>query len=330
MIILGSASDINVAKKAVDVLEQMKVTYDIRVASAHRTHSLIKDIMSNDTDEIEVFIAIAGLAAHLPGVVASYTDKPVIGVPVEAKLDGLDSLLSCTQMQLGTPVATVGIDRADNAAYIACQIIAIDDNDLKERLKDKRLSYVDKILSSQEDVIDEIGGKYYVKSQRNIKDEEVNQLPIDINKDAKVLIISENDSTLGVVDKITDTLNMLNITYDYMMIPSTLNPDKLEEVMTASDESVELFVAVSDNSSILSGAMVSHTTKAVIGVPCSGSLDGLESLLSMVEMPPGVPTATMGIDAGENAALFIARILSVYDEDVREELNKFIKTLQEC
>lgn len=327
MLILGSASDIDVAKKAVNVLEEMQVAYDIRVASAHRTHGLIKDIMINDTDEIEVFIAIAGLAAHLPGVIASYTNKPVIGVPVEAKLGGLDSLLSCTEMQLGTPVATVGIDRADNAAYIACQIIACNDDRLKKSLEDKRLSYVDKMLSSQEDLINKIGGEYYVKTTHNLKLDEDIEISTDINEDTKVLIISENYSNIDVVHKITGTLNILKIPCDYKVIPSTRNPDKLEKYMKDADENVEIFVAVSAMSTILSGAMVSHTTKPVIGVPCSSHLKGFESLLTMVEMPPGVPTATMGIDAGENAALFIARILSVYDDEVKERLEKFIRTL---
>lgn len=328
MLILGSASDINVARKAVDVLEEMQVSYDIRVASAHRTHSLIKDIMINDTDEVEVFIAIAGLAAHLPGVVASYTDKPVIGVPVEAKLGGLDSLLSCTQMQVGTPVATVGIDRADNAAYIACQIIACNDDDLKQRLNDKRLSYVDKMLSSQEDLLNEIGGSHYVKSQSNVKELEDVVESVSIACDARVLIVSENDYDRDVVDEIMNTFDILNISYDFKTVAATVDPDMLECIMKEADDIVDLYIAASSNSSILSGAMVSHTTKAVIGVPTSSRLQGFDSLLTMVEMPPGVPTATMGIDAGINAALFVVRVLSVYDNDVKERLEEYINTLQ--
>ena len=127
MIILGSGSDYKIAEKTVKVFEQMKVPYDLRVASAHRTHNRIKDIMTNYVDGIEVFIGIAGLSAHLPGVIASYTTKPVIAVPVNGKIEGLDALLSCTEMQLGTPVATMGIDRGENAAWLACQIIACND-----------------------------------------------------------------------------------------------------------------------------------------------------------------------------------------------------------
>lgn len=327
MLILGSASDIKVAQKAVDVLEQMNVAYDIKVASAHRTHNLVKDVMTSYTDDIEVFIAIAGMAAHLPGVVASYTNKPVIGVPVEAKLDGLDSLLSCTEMQLGTPVATVGIDRADNAAMIACQILAYNDNALKQKLIDKRLSYVDKMITSQADLIEKIAGDYFVASQRVEHERDEIEKTLELKDDTEVLIISENYSNIEIVHKIIQTLDILQIPCEYKVIPSTRNPDKLEKYMNDVDNQVELYIAVSGLSSVLSGAVVSHTTKPVIGVPCSGHLNGMESLLSMVQMPPGVPTATMGIDAGENAALFVARILSNYNDTVKENLETFVKTL---
>ena len=88
-----------------------------------------------------------------------------------------------------------------------------------------------------------------------------------------------------------------------------------------------MYVAVSSLSTILTGVIVSHTTKPVIGVPCTTRLFGIDSLLSMIEMPPGVPTATMGLDAGENAALFVGRIFAIYDENIRNELVKFMKTL---
>ena len=327
MLILGSASDIDVAKKAVDVLEQMNVAYDIKVTSAHRTHGLVKDVMTNYTDDIDVFIAIAGLAAHLPGVVAAYTTKPVIGVPVKAKLGGLDSLLSCAQMQVGTPVACVGIDRADNAAMIACQILAYDDDELKAKLINKRASYVEKMITSQEELINEIGGDNYTPSARvEHKRPKVDE-ELGLNKDSKVLILSESYSNTDTVQKIIKTLDILNIPCDYKVVPSTRNPDKLENYMKEANKQIELFIAVSNLSSVLAGAVVSHTTKPVIGVPCSGDLKGIDSLLSMVQMPPGVPTATMGIDAGENAALFIARILSNYHEDVKENLEEYNKLI---
>lgn len=327
MLILGSASDINVAKKAVDVLEEMNVNYDIKVTSAHRTHGLVKDVMTNYSEDIDVFIAIAGLAAHLPGVVAAYTTKPVIGVPVKAKLGGLDSLLSCTEMQVGTPVATVGIDRADNAAMIACQILAYDDDELKAKLINKRASYVEKMITSQEELVEKIGGANYVPSKRVEHQRPKITDKLELNKLSKVLIISENYSNIDIVHKIIKTLDILDIPCDYKVIASTRYPDKLEKYMKDANKQIELFVAVSGLSSVLSGAVVSHTTKPVIGVPCSGHLKGIDSLLTMVQMPPGVPTATMGIDAGENAALFIARILSNYDSKVKKNLEDYTESL---
>lgn len=153
MILLGSASDYKVAQKAVNVFEEMNINYDLRVASAHRTSERLKEIIKNETEGVEVIITIAGLAAHLPGVTASLTTKPVIAVPVDVKLGGIDSLLSSTEMQLGTPVATMGIDRGDNAAWLACQIIACNDENLKNVLKEKRFAYNAKIQKSEEELM---------------------------------------------------------------------------------------------------------------------------------------------------------------------------------
>ena len=122
-IIMGSKSDEQIAKKATDILDQMGEEYEVHVASAHRNPEEVDRLMK--TSKADVFIGIAGLAAHLPGVMASKTGKPVIGVPVSAKLGGLDSLLSIVQMPKGVPVATVGIDRADNAALLAVRILSI-------------------------------------------------------------------------------------------------------------------------------------------------------------------------------------------------------------
>jgi len=121
-IVMGSESDKAIAKKAEKVLKEHKVEFDSFVASAHRNPEKVKEIAKKDYD---VFIAIAGLSAALPGVIASFTEKPVIGVPVSAKLGGLDALLSIVQMPRGVPVATVGIDNAENAAYLAMRMLGI-------------------------------------------------------------------------------------------------------------------------------------------------------------------------------------------------------------
>lgn len=327
MILLGSASDYKVAQKAVNVFEEMNINYDLRVASAHRTSERLKEIIKNETEGVEVIITIAGLAAHLPGVTASLTTKPVIAVPVDVKLGGIDSLLSSTEMQLGTPVATMGIDRGDNAAWLACQIIACNDENLKNVLKEKRFAYNAKIQKSEEELIEKIAGKNYRRTERSdVEAEEINS-SLKLNPDTKVLIISGNYSNMEVVRRIIQTLDTLKIKSEYKVISATRSPEKLESFIKGIDDDVDMYVAVSSLSTILTGVIVSHTTKPVIGVPCTTRLFGIDSLLSMIEMPPGVPTATMGLDAGENAALFVGRIFAIYDENIRNELVKFMKTL---
>ena len=123
LIICGSKSDLHVAKKAEDVLKENKVPYKLEIASAHREPDKVKEIVKNS--DADVFIAIAGLSAALPGFVTSITDRPVIGVPVNVKLDGLDALLSMMQMPPGVPVATVGIDNGKNAAHLAIRILKL-------------------------------------------------------------------------------------------------------------------------------------------------------------------------------------------------------------
>ena len=120
-VIMGSSNDEHIANEAVDVLRASDVKYDVRVLSAHRDLGGLKDYVQNS--DAQVFIAIAGLSAALPGAVASMTEKPVIGVPVSVKLGGLDALLSIAQMPPKVPVACVGIDNGKNAAYLAIRML---------------------------------------------------------------------------------------------------------------------------------------------------------------------------------------------------------------
>lgn len=120
-IISGSESDKDIAEKATKVLDETEYTYDVQVISAHRNPDRLDEYVTSS--DAKVFITIAGLSAALPGVVASKTEKPVIGVPVNAKLGGLDALLSTAQMPPGVPVATVGIDNGKNAANLAIRIL---------------------------------------------------------------------------------------------------------------------------------------------------------------------------------------------------------------
>ncbi len=122
-IVIGSKSDLDIAKRAEKTLESLGVTYETEVLSAHRDPKELDAYI--ESTQAKVFIAIAGLAAHLPGYIASRTTKPVIGVPVNRALGGLDSLLSIVQMPRGVPVGAVGIDAAENAAYLAKRILDV-------------------------------------------------------------------------------------------------------------------------------------------------------------------------------------------------------------
>jgi 5-(carboxyamino)imidazole ribonucleotide mutase len=135
-IIFGSQSDKTVMKKAADVLREFGVDFSSHVLSAHRVPELLTETLKTlEKQGVEVIIAGAGLAAHLPGVIASQTQVPVIGVPITSGgLGGLDALLSMVQMPKPIPVATVGVDNAANAAYLACEILSIKYPDLKEKL----------------------------------------------------------------------------------------------------------------------------------------------------------------------------------------------------
>jgi 5-(carboxyamino)imidazole ribonucleotide mutase len=140
-VVMGSNSDEIVMKKALDVLKEFGVDYEVSVISAHRMPEKTREFAKNAKDNgIEVIIAGAGKAAHLPGVIASYTSVPVIGVPVKSSgLGGLDSLFSIVQMPRGVPVACMSLDGAENAAIMAIQILALKYSDLKEKLKEYKV-----------------------------------------------------------------------------------------------------------------------------------------------------------------------------------------------
>ena len=141
-IFLGSDSDYDVIKDAQAILKEFKVSFALEVTSAHRSPArTFKLIEEYEEKGAEVFIAVAGKAAHLAGVVAAHTVKPVIGVPVESStFDGLDALLSTVQMPKGVPVATMGLGKsgASNAALLAIQILSLNDPSLVKKLKDYR------------------------------------------------------------------------------------------------------------------------------------------------------------------------------------------------
>ncbi|MDH5752160.1 MAG: 5-(carboxyamino)imidazole ribonucleotide mutase [Deltaproteobacteria bacterium] len=146
-ILLGSASDLDVAKKATAVLEELGLGYELAVASAHRTPERVrKFIRACEAEGAEVFIAMAGMAAALPGVVAAETTAPVVGVPVRSTaFEGLDAMLSIAQMPPGIPVATVAVGGGVNAALLAAHILALKYEDVAAALKEYRLRQAQKV-----------------------------------------------------------------------------------------------------------------------------------------------------------------------------------------
>lgn len=158
-IIMGSDSDLHVMKEAAKVLEEFGVPYEITIVSAHRTPERMYEYAKTARERgIEVIIAGAGGAAHLPGMTASLTTLPVIGVPVKgSSLDGLDSLLSIVQMPRGVPVATVAINNAQNAGLLAVRILSIKYPELAERLERYRQEMYEKVLEKAKEVEEGFG-----------------------------------------------------------------------------------------------------------------------------------------------------------------------------
>lgn len=152
-IIMGSTSDLPVVSKAAAFLDSMCIPFEMHALSAHRTPHQVERFASEARSRgIKVIIAAAGMAAALPGVIAALTPVPVIGVPIRSSLEGRDALLSIVQMPSGIPVATVGIDGAQNAAILATQILALSDADIADRLDQWRSSLAQKIVKASADL----------------------------------------------------------------------------------------------------------------------------------------------------------------------------------
>ena len=151
-IIMGSTSDLPVVSKAAAFLDSMCIPFEMHALSAHRTPHQVEKFASARSRGIKVIIAAAGMAAALPGVIAALTPVPVIGVPIRSSLEGRDALLSIVQMPPGIPVATVGIDGAQNAAILATQILALSDAEIAARLDQWRSSLAQKIVKASADL----------------------------------------------------------------------------------------------------------------------------------------------------------------------------------
>lgn len=150
-IVIGSKNDIEIAKRASEMLKKLGIEHRTSIASAHRTPELVSALA--EAEDVEIFIAIAGLAAALPGAISSHTTKPVIGVPVSGKVN-FDSVFSMVQMPKGMPVATVGLDNGENAALLAAEILALHDMKIADSLREYRHQLRQRVMAENE----EIGG----------------------------------------------------------------------------------------------------------------------------------------------------------------------------
>lgn len=161
---MGSDSDLPVMKEAAEVLEDFQVKYEMKVISAHRTPELARDYAREAEDRgLEVIIAGAGKAAHLPGVLAAHLTLPVIGLPVKTStLGGADSLYSMVQMPGGVPVATVALNGAGNAALLAVQMLAIADSELREQFRAYKKKMADRVKATNQE-LGELGYRCYLE-----------------------------------------------------------------------------------------------------------------------------------------------------------------------
>ena len=152
---MGSTSDLPIMEKAAQLLDDFKIPFEMNALSAHRTPAEVEEFAKNaDKRGIKVIIAAAGMAAHLPGVIASMTTLPVIGVPIKSSLDGIDALYAIVQMPPGIPVATVGINAGLNAAILATQILALSDSRIAEQVKEYKIQLANKIVKANEELAD--------------------------------------------------------------------------------------------------------------------------------------------------------------------------------
>lgn len=152
-IIMGSTSDLSVMEQAAGFLDEMEIPFEMNALSAHRTPEKVEVFARSALDRgIKVIIAGAGMAAHLPGVIAAMTPIPVIGVPIKATLEGWDSILSILQMPPGIPVATVGLNAAKNAGILAAQILAVGDKAMLKKVKNYKENLKEKVTKANEEL----------------------------------------------------------------------------------------------------------------------------------------------------------------------------------
>lgn len=152
-VIMGSTSDLPIMQRAAKQLEALEIPFELLALSAHRTPDEVAEFARGSEERgVRVIIAAAGMAAHLCGVIASMTTLPVIGVPIDASLEGLDALLAIVQMPPGIPVATVGVNAAQNAALLAAQMLALGDPEIAQRVRAQKASLKEKIVKANKEL----------------------------------------------------------------------------------------------------------------------------------------------------------------------------------
>ena len=225
-------------------------------------------------------------------------------------------------MPFPVAVTTVGINRGDNAAIIAGEIIASYDDTVKENISKLRIEYQQKVESGEKELIDSLDGEYFQKDFLNedpyekIEFEELEDTP-------DVMILAGSYSDMEIAKDVAILLERMKIDYklDYI---SPIRHAKDFEAYMSKRNNAKLFIAISGLSALVAGSVVALTEKPVIGVPCSKKLDGQDALLTMANMPPGVPVGTVGIDNGRNAAIVAGEILAISNKQIEENL-KWIK-----
>ena len=250
MIILGSASDKEIAIKSIKILEKLQIPYSLKVASAHRTHDKVKRLVMDATNlGVEVFIGIAGLAAHLPGAIAAYTHRPVIGVPVDGAIGGLDALYACVQMPFPTAVTTVGINRGDNAAILAGEIIASYDEEVAERISALRVEYQKKVEAGEKELIESLEGEFFQKDflaeeqYEKIEFEELDDTP-------DVMILAGSYSDMEIAKNVAILLERMQIKYKLDYISPIRHAKDFESYMSKRNNA-KLFIAISGLSALV-------------------------------------------------------------------------------
>ena len=228
-------------------------------------------------------------------------------------------------MPYPSPIATVGIDRADNAAILAAQFIALHDSEVHKRIVNLRKEYASGVIDSNEEVIEKIDRPFLNNDFLKVSDITISKVEVDDdsiskNKDAEVVIIVGRQTDVATAKKITAILDRLKISYDLKVVCPIRSTRKFTNYVK-SMKNAKIFIGVSSNSSQVSGGIVGITARPVIGVPCTNE-NGDDYMLTTVSMPPGVPVATVGINNGKNAAVLAGEILSIDNPSIVEMLEK--------